>query len=160
MIFHSDQANVSLVKRRDESPRREALGKRILAIDTGDKRMGFAVWDPLSALARPLPVWERKGLKRDLQQIETLIAEEAIEAILVGIPFTDNTESPSLKSAYFWVDQLLKEFPLPLWTCDETMSSFEAEEALRLRAEKNKKGKRDSWSAAFFLEGFIRDASS
>lgn len=122
--------------------------------------MGFAIFDPQSRLCRPLPVWKRRGLKADLEHIQKILEAEKIEAFVIGVPVTDNKESLSLQNAEFWVKTLDEKFKLPLWTSDETMSSFEAEEALRNRKEKNKGDKRDSWAAAFFLEAFVRDSKT
>ncbi|PIR22315.1 MAG: Holliday junction resolvase RuvX [Deltaproteobacteria bacterium CG11_big_fil_rev_8_21_14_0_20_45_16] len=133
---------------------------KLLAIDPGSVRLGFAVWNPAAQLSRALPVWTRKGLKNDLNFIGELIGQNEIEAFLVGLPISlGGHETPSTENARFWIEKLESEFALPVYTQDESLSSKEAEKLLKATKTRSKKTKLDSVAAAIFLEEFIREQS-
>lgn len=119
--------------------------------------MGFAIWDPRSQLIRSLPQYQRRGLKNDLLALQKIVEQEGVEALVVGIPQNEGRPSSSESAALFWEKKLRAQFDLPVWSCDESMSSRQAEEILRGQSPKRKKKKKDSLAAALFLEAFIRD---
>ena len=59
---------------------------RILGIDYGEKRIGLALSDELEMTARGLGVIERKSKKADLDSLAAVVAEHAVDAIVVGYP--------------------------------------------------------------------------
>lgn len=132
--------------------------KRLLALDIGSKRIGLAIWNPKARLAEPIDLRRRKTLAEDLKFLNALIGEREIEALLVGIPLTlGEKESESTKNARFWVDTLKSKLGLPVYEWDESLSSRDADDLMRLTTKKSKqKDKRDSIAAALFLEEFIR----
>jgi len=131
---------------------------KLLAIDPGSVRLGFAVWNPVAQMSRTLPVWTRKGLKSDLSFIRELILQNEIEAFLVGLPISlGGNETQSTQNARFWVEKLESEFELPVYTQDESLSSKDAEKLLKAANTRSKKTKLDSIAAAIFLEEFIRE---
>lgn len=60
--------------------------KKILAIDYGLKRIGVAVSDSLGITAQGVGVIERKGKRKDAQEIITLAEKFGAEKILIGKP--------------------------------------------------------------------------
>jgi putative transcription antitermination factor YqgF len=61
---------------------------KVLALDYGSARTGVAVSDPTGTSARPLGVVERVASKDGLARLLTLIAEEAPDFVVVGMPLT------------------------------------------------------------------------
>lgn len=61
---------------------------KVLALDYGSARTGVAVSDPTGTIARPLGVVERAGTDAGLARLRALIAEEAPERVVVGMPLT------------------------------------------------------------------------
>jgi len=66
----------------------------ILAIDFGQKRMGFAIGDTSIKSAVPINQINRKDLKLDIGHIKNIIYEYDIERIIIGYPLNmDGTKS-------------------------------------------------------------------
>ena len=63
---------------------------RILAIDLGSKRIGLALSDETCTLASGFGVYQRKTLSEDLAYFRTLIDDENISKIVLGLPFNMN----------------------------------------------------------------------
>lgn len=61
---------------------------KVLALDYGSARTGVAVSDPTGTIARPLGVVERAATDAGLARLRELIAEEAPERVVVGLPLT------------------------------------------------------------------------
>jgi putative Holliday junction resolvase len=61
---------------------------KVLALDYGSARTGVAVSDPTGTIARPLGVVERTASKHGLERLRTLIAEEAPDVVVIGLPLT------------------------------------------------------------------------
>ena len=61
---------------------------KVLALDYGSARTGVAVSDPTGTIARPLGVVERAGSEPGLARLRELIAGEAPERVVVGLPLT------------------------------------------------------------------------
>ena len=108
----------------------------LLGIDWGEKRIGLAFADELG-LAYPLPAAIARSQKMRLQQIEQLIEDRKIDAIVVGYPINMNG-SVGFKAQQ--VDAFIKllegRFRLPVHRIDERLSSHAVEQGLR--AQKNK----------------------
>jgi len=132
---------------------------KLLAVDVGTHRMGFAVWNPASGLTSPLPVYKRRGIDRDLQWVSQILSEHSIEAFVVGLPTSlAEKETESTKNSRYWIEQLKSRFSLPVFSQDESLSTKEAESILRIRgvSQKKRKDSVDSLAAALFLEEFLK----
>ena len=58
---------------------------RILGIDYGKRKMGFAVGDTETKLAEPLKVLRYRDINLLSEQIEKIVSELNIEKIVLGI---------------------------------------------------------------------------
>jgi putative Holliday junction resolvase len=135
--------------------------KVILALDIGSVRIGLAIWRPSSQMADCLPFMKRSTLKSELSRLEKIIKDEKIEAFLVGLPIAlSGNFTQSTKNAEFWIETLKNSFQLPVYSYDESLSSKRALELLKDQSSAKKKEKKDSLSAAIFLEDFIRDQTN
>jgi putative Holliday junction resolvase len=129
---------------------------KYLAIDYGQKRTGLAVCDPDETICSPLAVLEtnKNLLERILKTIET----EKIEAVVIGLPINmDGTKGSQAKTTETFADKLKKQINIPLYFCDERLSSFAAEEkfaAVDFKASKKKKPL-DAVAAAEILQSFL-----
>lgn len=136
----------------------ELKNLKILGVDTGSKKMGFALYHPRPQLVTPLPVYYRSGLKKDLEHIGRLIQENAVAALVVGIPKSlSGTVTPSTENALFWVHKLKEQFSLPIFKADEALSTQEAE---RRMLKISKKKAPDSIAAQIILEDFINGSNA
>lgn len=57
---------------------------RILAIDPGEKRLGFAVSDPTGTIATPLTVVEHQSREKDVQKILDIARANNAGKIVIG----------------------------------------------------------------------------
>lgn len=129
---------------------------RILAIDPGSKRIGYAVSDDLQMTARPLEVWKKKGLEHDLDYLGQLIKKHEAVEVLVGLPYRlDGSESPSTERAKAFVEAIRERWPdLQIRTRDEALTTWEAEQRMQLEGipQTARKSKIDAYAAAALLE--------
>ncbi|MCP3917018.1 MAG: Holliday junction resolvase RuvX [bacterium] len=133
----------------------------VLAIDHGEKRTGFAVADALRIGVEPLGVHHGAGDGEELlDYVERLMHDRDVECIVVGYPFNmDGTSGPRTKAVDAFLARLAERLPgVPLVRRDERLSTKEAEDALREAGHhgKERKARRDSWSAMVILRDWIR----
>jgi len=129
---------------------------RYLAVDHGEKRTGLAICDKAETIASPLKVITGQGGL--IKQIVKVVAEEQIEAVVLGLPLNmDSTEGPRAKSVRVFGDELEKVAQVPVIYYDERLSSFDAEKKLAgLDLTRKKKKKHlDALAAASILEAFL-----
>lgn len=110
----------------------------VMAFDYGERRIGVAVGQTLSATAEPLLVLKQKEGKIDWAQIQTIITEWRPDQLLLGFPETqDGKEIPLHNAIKRFADELMLRFKLPLEYCDEHLSSHAAKQSpLATRAAK------------------------
>lgn len=105
---------------------------RVLGLDVGARRIGVAVSDPLGITAQGLPTIHRQNKRLDLAQLEKVIREYQVTAIVVGLPLRmsgqEGTQSEKMRR---FADDLHKHFQLPVHLWDERLTSAEANRVLR-----------------------------
>ncbi|MBT6254422.1 Holliday junction resolvase RuvX [Candidatus Uhrbacteria bacterium] len=69
--------------------------KRILGIDFGTKRLGFALGDPMLKLAVPLEVVEL-GDKDPVKLVWSMVEEDGYDHIVIGTPLTSDGDSTDM----------------------------------------------------------------
>ncbi len=135
-------------------------GERVLAIDHGERRVGLAVSDPSYGFVRGLPTIDRRELKTSLfKAIAEIVGDEAIDRIVIGIPFTlDGTEGPAAREVRSFASDLAQRIALPVDEWDERLTSEAARRALREAGhdERAIRSKVDQLSAVLMLEGYLR----
>ncbi len=132
---------------------------RILALDVGDVRIGFAVCDELEIGAYPVSTFHRRGsLANDVAGVAQIIREQQAELILVGLPTSLNgDEGSQAKRVRVFARKLSACVPIPIEFWDESLSSVEAEQrlvALDVSRERRREV-RDQWAAAILLESYM-----
>jgi putative Holliday junction resolvase len=131
---------------------------RILCIDYGSRRLGLAVCDELGLTAQGLATITRKNRERDLEEINRVIQQYAVETIVVGFPVRLNgTEGIQCEKVNRFVDILKSRFSLPIVKWDETLSTKEAEQVLieANMSRKKRKGVVDKIAAAIILQDYL-----
>ncbi len=131
-----------------------ATKEYMLAIDYGAKRVGIAIAHTIARLPRPLTTLEATDhLFGDIQHI---IAEEGIGLVVVGVPRNmDGSESKQSQLCEAFARELSSKVKVPVRTADETLSSEEAESALRALGKDYAKADIDAMSATLILERYI-----
>jgi putative Holliday junction resolvase len=131
---------------------------RILGIDWGARRAGFALSDHTGFLASPLELKEVRS-KDELVGIAIEVGKEHdVVAFVVGIPYNMNgTLGEMGVAASEFADLLEARSGLPVHRWDERLSTVQADRAL-IRggmSRKKRKAKRDVMAARIILQSFL-----
>jgi len=131
---------------------------RILAIDYGIKRVGFAITDPLRLFAYPLMTINRDKYFWD--KFEQLFKDYQIELIVLGYPLKeDGSRSSSTELIEKFKIELEKRKSIKIELVDERYSSSIAKERI-LESVPSKKKRRnkslvDMNAAAVILQDYL-----
>lgn len=132
-----------------------------LAFDFGERRIGAATGQSLTATAAPLTTLHSPNGAIDWNAIAALISEWQPDALVVGLPtHMDGSEIPITQRARRFMRQLEGRFRLPVHAQDERLSSREAEALLReQRASgqrgRTRKGDVDKMAATLILQRWL-----
>ena len=122
----------------------------LMGFDYGNKRIGVAVGQTITATARPLTTILIKAQQPDWTQINTLIHEWQPSKLVVGLPrHADGSDNSITGAVREFCQQLAMRYQLPVETIDETLSSIAAAEQLKKakmnrRQEKKRKQKKSN----------------
>ena len=132
---------------------------RILSIDYGQKRVGFAITDELQICAHPL---ETIHVSQAFDFLQNYIAKEKVDTIVIGQPKTmNNTDSDASRFIDPFVNRLKKEIKdIDIVRFDERFTSKMAFQTL-IDAGVNKKTRankalRDKISATIILQSYLQ----
>jgi len=132
---------------------------RLLGIDFGTRRLGFAVCDPAQTMSAPVENYTRGDLNQDARTLRRLMEEYRPVGVVIGLPVhMSGQESGKSKEARAFGSWVSQTTGLPVTYWDERYSSAIAEEYL-LSAELSKKGRdkrRDMLAAHILLQNFLR----
>lgn len=99
----------------------------ILGFDYGERRIGVAVGQTVTATANPLTTVHVYHNKPDWRDISRLVDKWKPDLILVGLPLQMNGERQAMTAAAErFIRQLSSRYHLPVRSVDERLSSFEA----------------------------------
>ncbi|MCR5114198.1 MAG: Holliday junction resolvase RuvX [Bacteroidales bacterium] len=132
---------------------------RIIAIDYGQKRVGFAVTDELRICAHPL---ETIHVTQAFDYLKKYIETENVDTIVIGEPKTlKNTPSDSTRYIEPFVNRVRKSFPcIEVVRVDERFTSRMAFQTMidsgLKKKERQNKGLVDTISAAIILQSYLQ----
>ena len=131
---------------------------KILAIDYGTKRTGFAISDESRIFAFGLSTQETKN---NITYLETLIPKEKIDTIVIGIPKKLNNELAEIVTKIeLFKRQMKNKFPdIKIIDVDERFTSKMAFQSMidngMSRKDRQNKALVDEISATIILQGFL-----
>jgi putative pre-16S rRNA nuclease len=131
---------------------------RLLGVDYGKVRVGLAVSDPDRKIAFPLTTYERRGPDKDAAYFRTVVVEEAIGGLVVGLPVHLNgREGEKAAEARAYGAWLTETTGLPVVFWDERFTTVEAESALWNAGltHKKRKARRDRVAAQILLQAYL-----
>ena len=131
---------------------------RMLAIDIGGKRTGFATGDSALAMAQPIGVIEHANEQELMDAISRMVGEHDPEALVIGLPLNmDDTEGPAAVRMRETADRVAALTGLAVHLHDERLTSFEADSRMAQsgRTHAGKKRIRDAIAAAALLEDYF-----
>lgn len=104
------------------------MAKRVMALDVGERRIGVAVSDPLGLTAQPLPTYTRRNPRADAQHVQTVIQEQGVGRVVVGLPISLRGEmGAQAQRVQTFVEQLQQVVTVPIVTADERFTSQAAD---------------------------------
>lgn len=129
-----------------------------MGLDVGKRRVGIALSDPEGIVAYSRGTLQRTTLKRDLEYLSALVAEEQVELVVVGLPRSlDGTLGPQAQSVQKFGEALGRSVSVPIAYWDERLTTVAANRTLR---EVGMSGARrrqevDAVAAALILQGYL-----
>lgn len=131
------------------------MGK-ILAIDFGTKRVGYAISDEKRTIAFPRGVISATPEKKCLAQFLQIIKEERVDEVVIGVPLgSDNEETAMSKRARNFSEKIEKASGLKINYVDEWQSSEEAISKIPLRKNRRDKNLRNAIAAQIILKRYL-----
>ena len=133
---------------------------RILAIDYGERRIGLALSDALGITAQPLPTYLRKDLAADLEHFKTLVRDEGVTELLIGLPLKlDGAEGPAVEKVRAFKTLLEAALGMPVAELDERMTTKQAARDLRgfggRASDQRRRGELDRAAAQILLGVYL-----
>ena len=129
---------------------------RILGLDFGLRRVGYAVSDETQTVAFGRGVFSATPREKLLERIRALSVEENITRIVIGIALDeDNNETPISGHARALGHALARTLMLPISYIDEFGTSKEALSKIPFRKERRRKGAVDEIAAQIILQSYL-----
>lgn len=132
---------------------------RIIGIDYGDARTGFAVCDPTGLLASAIENFASRKMEEVAQRTVEHVKTYGAEEIVLGFPKNmNNTQGPRAEKTQLFkarLEELLPDIPVILW--DERSTTVSAIQILNETNTRGKKRKQvlDSVAATLILESYL-----
>lgn len=132
--------------------------KRVMGIDFGEVKIGVAISDPLKMISSPYITINRKKTPDYISEIKKIVEDKNVESIVVGYPLTlSGNKSKQTQLTESFINQLERSLDAMIYTCDERLSSQEAQRYLKEKGVKigHNKEKVDQISASIILSQFL-----
>lgn len=137
---------------------------RLLGLDLGTKRIGFAITDETQTFVSPKQILNRQNLQSDLIKIAKFIDEYQISTIILGYPIQLDNSNNDMTNISLEFANNLNDFlqdKLPILLFEERLTSFEAKNIARELRQKNQQKRKnkhiDDIAAAIILEHFLQE---
>ena len=139
----------------------------ILGFDFGEKRIGVAVGNTVTAQAQALTTLHVESNAARLDAVGKLVAEWQPAAFVIGQPCYENVHAdgqvhPIAHLAQKFGNRLKEKFRLPVSYVNETLSSSEASSMLAARGVKGfaQKAEIDAVAAQVILQSYLDERDS
>lgn len=127
-----------------------------LGFDFGERRIGVAVGQTLTATATPLAIVEAIDGRPPWMRIEALVEEWSPDAVVVGLPLNmDGSEQDMTARARRFGNQLRGRFSLEVHFADERLSTREAHARPQAGRARRDGEPRDDVAAQIILESWM-----
>ena len=134
----------------------------VLGFDYGDRRIGLATGQTITGTATPLKTIRQVNGNPDWTAIATEIEQWKPQALIVGMPYYsdgagDGSENRMTARVRQFCYELGKRFKLPVYEIDETLSSRQAEAALKqdMKIGQHNKHEIDRMAAAIIVQRWL-----
>ena len=131
---------------------------RILGIDYGTKRIGVAVSDPTQLIARGVGTLPND--RHLLEQLDRIIAQEEVVAIVVGMPYSaDGGKGQKAREVEAFIERVKSHTGLDVATWDESFSSVQAQRTFldigMKKKKRREKARVDTMAARLMLQEYL-----
>lgn len=133
---------------------------KLLGIDYGRRRIGFAVTDEHGEYIKGLPTLDRKKSSDPFLTIKDLIARYRPDRIVIGLPLDiDGHDTVMSLEVRAFADILRAVSSTEISFVDESLTSVRAAEIMRFKKKKERRDKQavDRIAACLILEVFQRE---
>lgn len=132
------------------------MGK-ILALDFGTKRIGYAVSDEEQKVAFPRETFSKMPRQKLIDKLRKIAKEENIRQIVIGLPLDENNEeTPTAAKIKQLGATLARSLMLPIAYVDEFGSTNEALAKIPFRKDRRREqGQRDAVAAQVILQRYL-----
>src|SRR6266852_4140882 len=114
-----------------QSTAHKANRAAILAVDYGRARIGLAIADAETRMARPLSTMERINRNEDMRRLRELVREHGVKQIVVGLPLRlDGSHGEMAEEVERFAQRMRKQIGVRVEMVDERLTSWEAERLL------------------------------
>lgn len=135
------------------------IGKRIIAFDIGNKRIGVAISDPFNEYAMPCETYFRtRNFTADVEAVAKIAKDRGVGVIVCGMPVNfDGSESIQTVKTQEFVEALRTKTDLPVELEDERFTTMQAREVQIQGGIKRADRKKsiDSIAASYILDGYL-----
>ena len=131
---------------------------RLLAVDLGSKRIGVAVSDALGISVRPVETIRRSSVERDLARLKFLVEDLEAEAVVIGLPLRmDGAAGDAAQIVMRFRERLQKKLGVAVYTQDERLTSYEAEQMMIERGfgREERRARSDEFAAMIILQDYL-----
>ena len=127
----------------------------ILALDVGDARIGIAVGHTIARLPHPIGVIHSTPVSDAIVAIQyTINTQQEVIGIVVGMPLNqDGQQTAQSKKVTEFIETLKKDISLPIYFVDESFSSVDADEYIKVHKLSTKHN--DSIAACMVLQRYF-----
>ncbi|HPG01089.1 MAG TPA: Holliday junction resolvase RuvX [Kiritimatiellia bacterium] len=131
---------------------------RILGLDYGERRLGFALSDSEAFIAMPLSVSHVRDRKEALREVERVVQSSHAERLVIGMPLNMNGSAGfQAENVKAFVEDLVPRLSIPVETWDERLSTCSAEHVLIEAGESRRRRKEvvDKLAAQIMLQSYL-----
>lgn len=127
----------------------------VIALDVGDARIGVAVGHTIARLPHPLGIINSQPLTDAIVAIKyTITTQQEVTAIVIGMPLSQDGDQTAQSNKVTEFSKVLKnEISLPIYFVDESFSSVDADEYIKLHKIVTKHN--DSIAACLVLQRYF-----
>ena len=132
--------------------------KKILSIDFGERKLGFAHSDYNQIIATPLKTLYSKGIEEDLIAINNILISIDSNVILFGLPLElDGSFGRSSQKVKSFADIVDKKYDVSIFFWDERYTSKQAQDSMFALNKKTDTTNRedDQLAASITLQAFL-----
>ena len=131
---------------------------RVIGVDMGSKKVGISISDENRKIATPLKTIDYKNIEYLGNEIQKIVKESGIDAIIFGNPLNmDGTKGSAAQSIKDKIKLLSDTIDLPMFLWDErlsTVGAFNLSSQLDINVSKRVKNI-DKNAATFILQGVL-----